>query len=340
MSGASSRIADQLGLTEDERDEMLPSGAQRLLHNRIHWAKFYMSKAGLIESPKRGVFVATQTGRSLLATKPDRIDVELLYAYNGSLGERLKQAMRLVQEDLPEIIESNFNAQIEDVRHQTYLLSISEHGDTTKGDALEDMYGRLSMWRAYSRRNGVAFVFKNQPFVTETNALNAFTSPVLYATPDTFLAYFEKFVVSIETNIECVKSFGGALFHNAIMNAFRFTVQSTKHPSFHEEKEWRVIYSPTLLARDGVLTPQQIERVPTEIMDLGGTPQRIYAIPFKNYPEDDFVGATIPELIDRILIGPSPDAHAIADAFASELTTKLIENARERVWITGIPLRT
>lgn len=78
---ASSRIADQLGLSEDERDEMLPSGAQRLLHNRIHWAKFYMSKAGLIESPRRGVFVATETGRALLATKPDRIDVELLRSY-------------------------------------------------------------------------------------------------------------------------------------------------------------------------------------------------------------------------------------------------------------------
>lgn len=78
---ASSRIADQLGLTEEEREEMLPSGAQRLLHNRIHWAKFCMSKAGLIESPKRGVFVATQIGRALLATKPDRIDVELLRSY-------------------------------------------------------------------------------------------------------------------------------------------------------------------------------------------------------------------------------------------------------------------
>lgn len=78
---ASTRIADQLGLSEEEREEMLPSGAQRLLHNRIHWAKFYMSKAGLIESPKRGVFVATQTGRALLATKPGRIDVELLRTY-------------------------------------------------------------------------------------------------------------------------------------------------------------------------------------------------------------------------------------------------------------------
>jgi restriction system protein len=40
-------IANALGLSDDERDEMLPSGKQRLLHNRIHWAKFYMAKAGL-----------------------------------------------------------------------------------------------------------------------------------------------------------------------------------------------------------------------------------------------------------------------------------------------------
>jgi restriction system protein len=78
---AAERIADQLGLTEEERDEMLPSGTQRLLHNRIHWAKFYMSKAGLIESPHRGVFVASAVGQALMATKPERIDVETLKAY-------------------------------------------------------------------------------------------------------------------------------------------------------------------------------------------------------------------------------------------------------------------
>ena len=74
-------IADRLGLTEDEREEMLPSGKQRLLHNRVHWAKFYMSKAGLIDSPKRGVFVASPAGMALLATKPDRIDVDTLKTF-------------------------------------------------------------------------------------------------------------------------------------------------------------------------------------------------------------------------------------------------------------------
>ena len=78
---AAEKIANQLGLTEEEREELLPSGKQRILHNRIHWAKFYMSKAGLIESPKRGVFIATEKGHSLLATNPASIDVELLKSY-------------------------------------------------------------------------------------------------------------------------------------------------------------------------------------------------------------------------------------------------------------------
>lgn len=78
---AAAAIADQLGLTEAEREEMLPSGRQRVLHNRIHWAKFYMSKAGLVDSPARGRFVASAEGLALLATQPAAITVETLKSY-------------------------------------------------------------------------------------------------------------------------------------------------------------------------------------------------------------------------------------------------------------------
>jgi restriction system protein len=85
-------IADELGLSDEERATMLPSGRQRLLNNRIHWAKLYMSKAGLISSPGRGRFVATEQGRQLLATNPSQINVALLMKYptfrEFSKGER------------------------------------------------------------------------------------------------------------------------------------------------------------------------------------------------------------------------------------------------------------
>lgn len=71
-------IADKLGLTEEERQKLLPSGRQRVLHNRIHWAKFYLTKASFLASPGRGLFSITQAGHELLAENLPRIDVSIL----------------------------------------------------------------------------------------------------------------------------------------------------------------------------------------------------------------------------------------------------------------------
>ncbi len=81
VPAAAERIANNLGLTETEREEMLPSGKQRILHNRLHWAKFYMTKAGLIDSPSRGRFIASKEGRDLLAKMPPLINIEVLSTF-------------------------------------------------------------------------------------------------------------------------------------------------------------------------------------------------------------------------------------------------------------------
>jgi restriction system protein len=77
---AADKIAEEFGLSAAEREQLLPSGRQRVLHNRIHWAKFYMNRAGLIDTPSRGRFVASEAGRALLNTDPKGIDVKLLLA--------------------------------------------------------------------------------------------------------------------------------------------------------------------------------------------------------------------------------------------------------------------
>jgi restriction system protein len=73
-------IATEFGMTQAERDQYLPSGRQKVLHNRLNWAKFYLSKAGLVASEK-GRFIATDAGRELLAKMPSRIDNDTLLAY-------------------------------------------------------------------------------------------------------------------------------------------------------------------------------------------------------------------------------------------------------------------
>lgn len=53
-TSAEAEIASRFGLSNEEREQLLPSGKQRVLHNRIHWAKTYLTKAGLLESPSAG----------------------------------------------------------------------------------------------------------------------------------------------------------------------------------------------------------------------------------------------------------------------------------------------
>ena len=101
---AAEKIAVEFGLTAEERDELLPSGKQRILNNRVHWAKFYMSKAGLIESPKRGTFRATQAGKDFISRGASALNVAVLKTfpefaefYNGS-GDALSN-------DEPQLVE-------------------------------------------------------------------------------------------------------------------------------------------------------------------------------------------------------------------------------------------
>lgn len=55
-------VSDRVGLTEADRAELLPSGKQLTYSNRIGWAKTYLTKAGLLTSPKRGWVRITQRG--------------------------------------------------------------------------------------------------------------------------------------------------------------------------------------------------------------------------------------------------------------------------------------
>ncbi len=71
-------ICDQYNLTKDEREELLSSGRQKIITNRVAWARIYMSKAKLMESPKRSIFKITQEGLKVLDTKPKRIDIKYL----------------------------------------------------------------------------------------------------------------------------------------------------------------------------------------------------------------------------------------------------------------------
>ena len=77
-------LSDHFELKESERNELLPSGSQAIFDNRVGWAKFYLTKAGLLKTEKRGVYQITEQGQTFLKSKPTELkskDLEKFQQY-------------------------------------------------------------------------------------------------------------------------------------------------------------------------------------------------------------------------------------------------------------------
>ena len=65
-------LAEQLNLSAEDLAEMLPSGRQTVFKNRVGWAKTYLKKAGLLDSPARATIVITEAGKKVVAENPEK----------------------------------------------------------------------------------------------------------------------------------------------------------------------------------------------------------------------------------------------------------------------------
>lgn len=97
-------LAAQFGLTEQERKMLLPSGQQAIFDNRVGWARTYLKKAGLLESPRRGYFRITSRGLEILRAKPMRIDVPFLEQFPEFVEFRSRRREAKVT-NLPEEVQ-------------------------------------------------------------------------------------------------------------------------------------------------------------------------------------------------------------------------------------------
>ena len=79
------KLAIEFHVTDEERKELLTSGNQAIFDNRVGWAKTYLKKAGLLDSPKRATFVITQIGLDTLKKNPDRLDAKYLRQFPAFL---------------------------------------------------------------------------------------------------------------------------------------------------------------------------------------------------------------------------------------------------------------
>jgi restriction system protein len=83
MADVIKHLAQRMGVTEDERKVMLPSGVTSKFGSRVGWTRTYLGKAGLLETVKRGVLVISAEGKHVVIAKPTTIDDDFLMQYEG-----------------------------------------------------------------------------------------------------------------------------------------------------------------------------------------------------------------------------------------------------------------
>ena len=108
------KVAAVMQLSEADREEMLPSGKQRTFDNRVAWARTYLDKAGLIETPLRGKYCITEKGKKALESG-EKIDLKYLErsegfrAFYGAASENITESIVTESEESPmEVLDTAF----------------------------------------------------------------------------------------------------------------------------------------------------------------------------------------------------------------------------------------
>jgi len=242
-------------------------------------------------------------------------------AKESDSGKKLDQAVDACYEGLFVKAWDSFQRELPKLVNNTYLTCVTEHSKD------EDDIGRLSMWRAYGGKTGIALVFKKDIFEKNTSDLGIYASPVAYLSEDKFCKEMEKVAENIQEysgyikgnlSKHCVKEYHLEIFTNAVI--------CTKHPRFSEEKEWRIIHS---------LGHKQSQFIEKEIKNIKGVPQIICKIPFYK----KHTGLALTDLIDRVIIGPYEFPDVTCQAICSVLSEAGMTSPEEIIKKSEIPLR-
>lgn len=244
------------------------------------------------------------------------------------LRKRFHDAFQIAGEDYDFFFMKHMDELAGFNRFQLFVTCFSEH--SVKNDA----NGKLSMWRGYGKNGGVAFVLNKEIFCSDFSALEPiYTTPVEYLDEEGFRNKIQEFIISVESakyELEAVIQSGKLnknILESCISEVLIYALISIKHPGFSEEKEWRVI------------CPYQNQKIHGAYRDVNGIPQIIKLIPLTTNEKSDNEGFSIFEILDHILIGPTPYAYAEKQAFMQLLTEYGLPNAAEKVVISDIPYR-
>jgi Protein of unknown function (DUF2971) len=245
-------------------------------------------------------------------------------AMQGPAGELLKSALDAPFAGLFDEVMAMFNSRWPTIERDTHMLCVSEHL------AEEDLRGRLSMWRGYGGATGVALVLNGEVMFSPSNVLGVHSSPVFYGDAPAFATQFMAVASGLAAESALLTNIGRDAVREIILEVLRWAVLCTKHPGFQEELEWRAIANPRLHPSD---------RLILNVETVRGVPQIVAKIELLNAPQEGLVGLELPELLERIIIGPCDFPDVTYLAFVKLLIGAGVPDPETRIVMSDIPLR-
>jgi hypothetical protein len=230
---------------------------------------------------------------------------------DGGKKEQFYAALDTVSPNIAAEAVALFNQWWRNIRFSTYIASISEHDDK------EDAHGRLSMWRAFGGNTArVAIVFRVPWFTDAQEKLNVMFSPVAYLREEEAHSVIDTVIKNIRESLDFLRTVDRPTIVGFVFQMLIAGVTCLKHEGFHEEREWRAIYTPDL--RPSPLMESSVEVI-------GGVPQVVYKLPLDSRVSDALEGLDMVRMFDRLIIGPSQFSWAMFESFARTLKAIGIE---------------
>lgn len=94
LSEALTSLAQQLHISTEDQERMLPSGVQTQYKNRVSWALTYLSKSLLLEKSGRGKFKIAPRGLEVLRTNPAAINNRFLDQFPEYQAFKIKKRVK------------------------------------------------------------------------------------------------------------------------------------------------------------------------------------------------------------------------------------------------------
>jgi restriction system protein len=126
-------ISNAFNLSEEQRDELIPSGLQTTIYNRAIWAKTYLKKAGLLDPRGRSILKISERGLDVLNKNPEKITIKFLEQFpEFQEFKKLKKESKKITEDENKLLETRTPEEL--VRSGYMIIK-----DTVKSDILSNV---------------------------------------------------------------------------------------------------------------------------------------------------------------------------------------------------------